>query len=182
MRRGDFQQRIWKHGGMTSTAGDGSGQHRADQLAVYLIALEEARAAFADLMAQPEKIRRNVAGLLGFAAIAVSIFGFAAARPTSVLGWIVQVGALVGIVSLAVTAAYVTFPAKLIPSMKADQIVGWGDEGDGEAAAVRNLALAYEKSVCENQPGVRRIFRAQIAATVFFGIAVIMLAVRLTGV
>ena len=42
-------------------------------------------------MAQPEKIRRNVGGLLGFAAIAVSVFGFTATPPTSAAGWVVQV-------------------------------------------------------------------------------------------
>jgi hypothetical protein len=72
------------------------------------MALEESRNAFSDLMAQPEKIRRNVGALLGFAAIGVSIFGFAAGRPTGLFGWIFQVGALVGLVGLVICAAYVT--------------------------------------------------------------------------
>ena len=39
---------------------------------------------------------------------------------------------------------------KLIPSMKADKIVAWGDSGDAEAEAVRNLALAVEQNYGKN--------------------------------
>jgi hypothetical protein len=121
-----------------------------DALPVYRMALEESRNAFAALMAQPEKIRRNVGALLGFAAIGVSIFGFAAGRPTGIFGWICQVGALLGLIGLVICAAYVTLPRKLIPSMDADQIVGWGDDGDKEAEAVKNLALGVEENYRKN--------------------------------
>jgi hypothetical protein len=164
-----------------SPAGGDEGS-QPEALPVYLIALEEARGAFADLMAQHERIRRNVGGLLGFAAIAVSIFGFSATRPTSTFGWVVQVGAVVGVVGLAASAAYVTLPLKLTPSMDPARVIGWGDDGDAEADTVRNLALGYEKSYQENRPQVARMFKGQISATVFFGLAVIMLALRATGV
>lgn len=48
-----------------------------ERLEVYRLALAESRTAFDDLMGQPEKIRRNVGALLGFAAVAVTIFGVA---------------------------------------------------------------------------------------------------------
>jgi hypothetical protein len=124
----------------------GGERDREDALPVYRLALEESRNAFSDLMAQPEMIRRNVGALLGFAAIGVSIFGFAAGRPTGIFGWIVQIGALVALLGLVVCAAYVTLPRKLIPSMEADKIVAWGDAGDTEAEAVRNLALPVEQN------------------------------------
>ena len=62
----------------------GEERDREDALPAYRLALEESRNAFSDLMAQPEKIRRNVGALLGFGAIDVSIFGFAAGRPTGI--------------------------------------------------------------------------------------------------
>jgi hypothetical protein len=60
-------------------------------------------------------------------------------------------------------------------------VVGWADEGDAEAKAVRNLALAYEKSVPTTSQVLGGCFEHN-AATVFFGITVIMLAVRVTVV
>lgn len=130
-------------------------------------------------MAQPEKIRRNVGALLGFAAIGVSIFGFAVGRPAGIFGWICQVGALVGPLGLVVSAAYVTLPRKLTPSMDAEKIVAWGDAGDTEAEAVKNLALGVEENYRTNAPVIDRMFRGQIAATICFGFAVIMLAAEM---
>jgi hypothetical protein len=152
-----------------------------DGLPVYRMALDECRSAFSDLMAQPEKIRRNVGALLGFAAIGVSIFGFAAGRPIGIFGWICQVGALVGLLGLVLSAAYVTLPHKLTPSMDAEKIVAWGDAGDTEAEAVKNLALGVEDNYQRNAPVIRRMFRGQIVATICFGFAVIMLAIRVIG-
>jgi hypothetical protein len=65
--------------------------------------------------------------------------------------------------------------------MQADKIVGWGDAGDTEAEAVRNLALAVEENYCTNAPVVAAMFRVQIVAAVCFGLAVIMLTIRVIG-
>jgi hypothetical protein len=65
--------------------------------------------------------------------------------------------------------------------MKADQIVGWGDDGDKEAEAVKNLALGVEENHRKNAAVIARMFRGQIAATICFGFAVIMLAIRVIG-
>ena len=66
--------------------------------------------------------------------------------------------------------------------MKASDIVGWGDDGDTEAEAVRNLALAFEDVYDKNQPTVHRLFKAQIWATSSFCAAVTLLAVRTLGI
>jgi len=147
-----------------------------EAFAVYKIALEESRNAFNDLMAQPERIRRNVGALLGFAAIAVSVFGFAAGRPEARSGWLFQIGALVGLLGLIVCAAFVTLPRKLIPSMRADQIVSWGDQGDTERQTVRNLALGIEQNYVSNAEIIKSMFQGQIVATICFGFAVFMMA------
>ena len=65
--------------------------------------------------------------------------------------------------------------------MKADKIVAWGDSGDAEAEAVRNLALAVEQYYGKNAPLVADLFRTQIAAAMCFGLAVIILAIRVLG-
>ena len=65
--------------------------------------------------------------------------------------------------------------------MEADRIVAWGDAGDTEAEAVRNLALAVEENYCKNAPLVANMFRIQIAAAICLGLAVIMLAIRVIG-
>jgi hypothetical protein len=65
--------------------------------------------------------------------------------------------------------------------MKADKIVAWGDSGDAEAEAVRNLALAVEQNYGKNAPLVAHLFRTQIAAAMCFGLAVIILAIRVLG-
>ena len=65
--------------------------------------------------------------------------------------------------------------------MKADQIVGWGDDGDKEAEAVKNLALGVEENYRNNAAVIACMFRGQIAATICFGFAVIMLAFRVRG-
>jgi|tagenome__1003787_1003787.scaffolds.fasta_scaffold20979852_1 hypothetical protein len=70
---------------------------------------------------------------------------------------------------------------KLIPSMKADKIVAWGDSGDAEAEAVRNLALAVEQNYGKNAPLVADLFRTQIAAAMCFGLTVIILVIRVLG-
>jgi hypothetical protein len=158
-----------------------AGPYREDAVSVYRVALEESRIAFAELMAQPEKIRRNVGAMLGFAGVAVSIFGFARGRPDSLWGWIWQIGALVGLLGLVACAAYVTWPWKLTPSMKADKIIAWGDDGDTEAETVRNVALAIEASYQKNKTIINRLFKAQLDAACFFGFAVLMLAIRLLG-
>jgi hypothetical protein len=157
------------------------GRYPDDALPVYRIALEESRIAFAELMAQPEKIRRNVGTMLGFAGVAVSIFGFARGRPDSLLGWIWQIGALAGLLGLVACAAYVTWPWKLIPSMEADKIIAWGDGGDTEADTVRNVALAIEANYQKNKTIIDRLFKAQLDAACFFGLAVLMLAITMLG-
>jgi len=50
-----------------------------------------------------------------------------------------------------------------------------------EAEAVRNLALPVEQNYGKNAPLVADMFRIQIAAAMCFGLAVIMLAIRLIG-
>ena len=57
----------------------------------------------------------------------------------------------------------------------------WGDEGDSEAEAVKNLALGVEENYRNNAAVIACMFRGQIAATICFGFAVIMLAVRVIG-
>jgi hypothetical protein len=158
-----------------------TGLRREDAIPVYRLALEESRNAFAELMAQPEKIRRNVGALLGFAGVGVSIFGFAAGRPDSLFQWICQVCALVGLVGLVGCAAFVMWPWKLVPSSEADKIVAWGDAGDTEAAALANLALGIEENYQTNKPVIDRLFRAQADAAGFFGLAVLALAIRALG-
>jgi hypothetical protein len=167
------QRMVAEHGGEEP--------HRENALPMYRMALEECRNAFADLMAQPEKIRRNVGAVLGFAAIAVSIFGFAAGRPASILGWVCQLGAFLGLLGLIGCTVYVTLPWKLIPSVTADKIVAWGDAGDTEAEAVRNLALGIEENYEKNKAIIDRLFRAQIDAAGFFGLTVLALAIRVLG-
>jgi hypothetical protein len=61
------------------------------------------------------------------------------------------------------------------------KIVAWGDAGDTEAEAVRNLALAVEQNYGKNAPLVADMFRIQIAAAMCSGLAVIMLAIRVIG-
>jgi hypothetical protein len=60
-------------------------------------------------------------------------------------------------------------------------LVRWGDAGDTEAEAVRNLALAVEQNYGKNAPLVADMFRIQLAAAMCFGLAVIMLAIRVIG-
>ncbi len=65
--------------------------------------------------------------------------------------------------------------------MEADKIVAWGDAGDTEAEAVRNLAPAVEQNYGKNALLVADMFRIQIAAAMCLGLAVIMLAIRVIG-
>jgi len=152
-----------------------------ERLEVYRLALGESRSAFEDLMAQPDKIRRNAGALLGFAAVAVTLLGAVPARPPGWAGVTCQVGAVVGVVGLVVCTAVLTAPKKLVPSMRADRIVDWGDAGDSEATAVKSLALGIEESYQDNQNVIDIMSKWQIAATICFGVTVIMLAARALG-
>ena len=155
--------------------------HAHERLEVYRLALAESRAAFDDLMGQPEKIRRNVGALLGFAAVAVTIFGVAPTERAGSAGLAWQIGAVVAVVGLVVCTAVVMAPKKLVPSMRADLIVEWGDAGDSEASAVKSLALGTEQNYQHNTAVIKKMFRWQIAATICFGLTVFMLAARSIG-
>lgn len=147
-------------------------------LEVYRLASAESRTAFEDLMAQPGKIRRNVGALLGFAAVAVTLLGAFPPRPPGWAAGACQVAAVAGVVGLVVCTAVLTAPKKLVPSMRADRIVGWGDAGDSEAAVVKSLALGIEENYRKNAVMIETMSKWQIAATICFGVTVIMLAAR----
>lgn len=151
------------------------------RLEVYRLALAESRSAFEDLMAQPDTIRRNAGALLGFAAVAVTLLGAVPARQPGWAGATCEVGVVVGVVGLVVCTAVLLAPKKLVPSMRADQIVKWGDLGDSEEAAVKSLALGIEKSYQDNQAVIDTMAKWQIAAAICFGMTVIMLAARQLG-
>lgn len=56
-----------------------------------------------------------------------------------------------------------------------------GDAGDSEASAVKSLALGTEQNYQRNTAVIKKMFRWQIAATICFGLTVIMLAARSIG-
>lgn len=149
-----------------------------DRLAVYQLALAEARSALEELMGQPEKVRRNVGALLGFAGVAVTLFGVVSARPLALHGWILHILAIASFVGLVICTAAVALPKKLVPSMRADEIVAWGDSGDSEEQAVKSLAHSIEQTYGDNATVIKKMFKWQIAATVSFGSTVTMLALR----
>lgn len=151
----------------------------SDRLEVYQLALTESRTAFADLMQQPEKIRRNVGALLGFAAVSVTIFGAAPGRNTFVSGC--RVGVIIAVLGLAVCTAAVLAPKKLVPSMKADTIVRWADEGDTLEGAVKSLALGTDENYSTNAELIKKMFKWQIAAAVCFGLTAVLLAAPALG-
>lgn len=151
------------------------------RLEIYNLALAESRTAFEDLMTQPEKIRRSVGALLGFAAVVVTIFGTLAAPLTHWAAALCQASAVLGVVGLAICTAVLMVPKKFVPSMRADLIVRWGDAGDTEARAVKSLALGTEKNYQHNVSIVETMSRWQIGATVCFGVTVCALAARTLG-
>jgi len=154
-------------------------QETSDRLEVYRLALTESRTAFDDLMQQPEKIRRNVGALLGFAAVSVTIFGATPDGSTFVSGC--RVGVIIAVLGLVVCTAAVLAPKKLVPSMKADEIVGWGDEGDTLEGAVKSLALGTDENYSTNTKLIKNMFRWQIAAVICFGLTAVLLAAQALG-
>jgi hypothetical protein len=62
--------------------------------------------------------------------------------------------------------------------MKADNIVAWGEAGETEAEAVRNLALGVEENYRTNAPTGCRHVPVSDCGHHFFGLAVLMLAIR----
>ena len=154
-------------------------QEPSDRLEVYQLALAESRSGFDDLMQQPEKIRRNVGALLGFAAVSVTIFGATPRGNTFVSGC--RVGVIIAVLGLVVCTAAVLAPRKLVPSMKADKIVSWGDEGSTLERAVKSLALGTDENYSTNKKLINNMFKWQIRAVICFGLTAALLAAQALG-
>lgn len=154
-------------------------QETGDRLEVYQLALKESRTAFDDLMQQPEKIRRNVGVLLGFAAVSVTIFGAGPDGSAFVSGC--RIGVIITVLGLVVCTAAVLAPKKLVPSMKADKIVSWADEGDTLERAVKSLALGTDENYSTNKKLINKMFKWQIRAVICFGLTAVLLAAQALG-
>lgn len=150
-----------------------------DRLEVYRLAHAESRAAFDDLMQQPEKIRRNVGGLLGFAAVSVTLFSVTPSA--GVLVAACRVGVIITVLGLVVCTAAVAAPKKLVPSMSGEKIMSWADEGESVEVAVKSLVLGTEENYSKNAKLIKKMFKWQIAATICFGLTAVLLAVRSLG-
>lgn len=149
-------------------------------LAVYEMALAEARAGCQDLMAQPEMIRKNVGAMLGFAAVAASLFGLSNG-PGAASTWAGRIAALFAVVAfivLGVCAVLAMRPIKVRPGMDGKVVVSWGDAGAQPLQATRDLALHFETIYQQNKPTIQGRFHIQNVAAIALGVAVVALAIR----
>lgn len=151
-----------------------------DELAVFDLALTEARSGCADLIAQPELIRKNVGAMLGFAAVATSLLGISG-KPwasATVVGQVAGVIALIAVVALGVCAGLAMRPVTVRPGMDGAVLVTWAEQGTSQTKATKELALYFEKIYAANKPVIADRFRYQEFAAIALSGVIVALAVR----